>query len=200
MVEDYSKYTDEKLIQMLRNGQKDVEDYIMEKYKGLVRKNARAMFLIGGENDDLIQEGMIGLFKALRDYNLEQEVLFYSFANLCISRQIYSAVEASNRKKHKPLNSYVSLDSGMVTKDEHMVPIQEVLQSLTEKNPEEVLIDKEEIGVLAAQVGSGLSNFEREVLRLYLSGKEYVEIAEELARSAKSIDNALGRIKMKLGK
>jgi RNA polymerase sigma factor, sigma-70 family len=200
MIEDYSKYADEMLIQMLRNGQKDVEDYIMEKYKGLVRKNARAMFLIGGENDDLIQEGMIGLFKAIRDYNLEQEVLFYSFANLCITRQIYSAVEASNRKKHKPLNSYVSLDSAMVTKDEYTVPIQEVLHSLTAKNPEEVLINKEEVNVLEAQVGSELSKFERQVLHLYLSGKEYVEIAKELERSAKSVDNALGRIKMKLGK
>jgi len=193
----YNDESDEQLIGLLRDGQKDVEDFIMEKYKGLVRKKARAMFLIGGENDDLIQEGMIGLFKALRDYDGEQGTPFYSFANLCISRQIYSAVEASNRKKHKPLNSYVSLESGMVQKDEHMVPIQEVLYSITDRNPEEVLIDKEEVDNMESQVSKRLSKFEREVLRLYLSGKEYAEIAGELGRTAKSVDNALRRIKMK---
>lgn len=194
----YNDESDEHLIQLLRDGKKDVEDFIMEKYKELVRKNARAMFLIGGENDDLIQEGMIGLFKAIRDYDREQGTSFYSFANLCISRQIYSAIEASNRKKHKPLNSYVSLESGMVQKDEYMVPIQEVLYSITDRNPEEVLIDKEEVDSMESQLSKRLSEFEREVLRLYLSGIEYAEIAEELGRTAKSVDNALRRIKMKV--
>lgn len=194
----YIDKSDEQLIRLLRDGHKDVEDFIMEKYKGLVRKKARAMFLIGGENDDLIQEGMIGLFKAIRDYDAEQGAPFYSFANLCISRQIYSAVEASNRKKHKPLNSYVSLESGMVKKDEHMVPIQEVLYSITDRNPEEVLLDKEEVASIGLQANERLSEFELEVLRLYLSGKEYVEIARELKRTAKSVDNALGRIKIKM--
>ena len=196
----YNDESDEQLIQLLRDGQRDVEDFIMEKYKGFVRKKARAMFLIGGENDDLIQEGMIGLFKAIRDYDSTLGTPFYSFANLCISRQIYSAVEASNRKKHKPLNSYVSLESGMIKKDEHMVPIQEVLYSITDRNPEEVLIDKEEVYSMESRISKRLSEFEREVLRLYLSGEEYLEIAKELGRTAKSVDNALRRIKMKVAK
>ena len=108
-MEQYTDLTDEQLIRRLRGGEKEITDYIMEKYKNLVRKKAKAMFLLGGENDDLIQEGMIGLFKAIRDYDLTQNVPFAGFADLCISRQIYSAIAASKRKKHLPLNSYVSI-------------------------------------------------------------------------------------------
>lgn len=113
-METYEKMTDEQLIAALRKGESEIMDFIMEKYKYLVRKKAKAMFLLGGENDDLIQEGMIGLFKAVRDYDLALETSFASFAELCISRQMYSAIEASKRKKHIPLNSYVSLyEEGM---------------------------------------------------------------------------------------
>lgn len=115
----YDQMTDEQLIVALRNGESEITDYIMEKYKHLVRKRAKAMFLIGGENDDLIQEGMIGLFKAVRDYDIKQGVSFESFARLCISRQIYSAIEASKRKKHMPLNSYISLyEAGETNQEE----------------------------------------------------------------------------------
>ena len=107
---DYEQMTDEQLIGKLRQGDKNIIDYIMEKYKNLVRKEANAMYLLGGENDDLIQEGMIGLFKAVQDYDVRQETSFYSFARLCITRQMYSAIEASKRKKHSPLNFYISLD------------------------------------------------------------------------------------------
>ena len=106
---DFEKLTDEQLIEKLRGGETQITDYLMEKYKGLVRQKAKAMYLWGGENDDLIQEGMIGLFKAVRDYDLKQGASFYSFAELCVSRQLYSAIKASQRKKHLPLNSYVSL-------------------------------------------------------------------------------------------
>ena len=108
-VSEYETMTDEQLIRRLQNGEKEIMDYIMDKYKNLVRKEAKAMYLLGGENDDLIQEGMIGLFKAVQDYDVNQKVSFYSFARLCITRQMYSAVTASKRQKHIPLNSYVSL-------------------------------------------------------------------------------------------
>lgn len=124
----YDQMTDEQLIVALRNGESEITDYIMEKYKYLVRKRAKAMFLIGGENDDLIQEGMIGLFKAVRDYDIKQGVSFASFAQLCISRQIYSAIEASKRKKHMPLNSYISLyEAGETNQEEKVCLLSRVL-------------------------------------------------------------------------
>ena len=123
---NYEQLTDEQLIRNLRDGDKKIMDYIMEKYKNVVRKEAKAMYLIGGENDDLIQEGMIGLFKAIRDYREERETSFFYFAELCITRQIYSAIEASNRKKHAPLNSYVSFYSDV---SEEGQPLAEYLES-----------------------------------------------------------------------
>ena len=140
----YDQMTDEQLIVALRNGESEITDYIMEKYKHLVRKRAKAMFLIGGENDDLIQEGMIGLFKAVRDYDIKQGVSFESFARLCISRQIYSAIEASKRKKHMPLNSYISLyEAGETNQEEKSAPLIESIEPIKENNPETLLLDKE---------------------------------------------------------
>lgn len=135
---------DEQLICKLREGEADITDYIMDKYKDLVRKKAKAMYLLGGENDDLIQEGMIGLFKAVRDYNLNQETSFHSFAELCISRQMYTAIKLSQRKKHIPLNSYVSLyeqkeDGG----EDRKQPLIEFLRAERDNNPEEIFLDKE---------------------------------------------------------
>ena len=135
----YETMTDEQLIQKLRSGDKAIMDYLMEKYKNLVRKEANAMYLLGGENDDLIQEGMIGLFKAVQDYDLSKEASFFSFAKLCITRQMYSAIEASKRKKHSPLNSYVSL----YDTDEEKTALIEKMEASTETNPEELLISQE---------------------------------------------------------
>lgn len=194
----YEGISDEQLIDMLREGREEITDYIMNKYKNLVRKKAKAMFLIGGDNDDLIQEGMIGLFKAIRDYNRNKEASFYSFAELCISRQLYSAVQASNRLKHIPLNSYVSLYLDINHSTEEETPLLEVLQSLTEKSPEEKLIDQENVSNIQEQLEKNLSKFENEVLQLYITGLGYIQIAEILEKPAKSVDNALQRIKNKL--
>jgi len=194
----YEKMTDEELIHRLREGQSDITDYIMNKYKYLVRKKANAMFLIGGDTDDLIQEGMIGLFKAIRDYNEDKETSFYSFADLCVSRQIYNAIEASQRKKHQPLNTYVSLNADI--DDEHEISLLDVLTSIESLNPEQLLIDRENLAAVEEQIDKRLSSMEKEVIQHYLQGMNYHQIAEILGRQPKSIDNALQRIKGKLSK
>ena len=163
-------------------------DHLMMKYKAMVRKKARAMYLFGGENEDLIQEGMIGLFKAIRDYRPEKESSFYHFAELCISRQMYTAIEASNRKKHAPLNSYVSLSE----------PESGGIGELLETSPEQMMIDRENVAQIKERIEKSLSDMEKEVLAYYMQGMNYVQIAEIMERSPKSIDNALQRIKNKL--
>ena len=140
----YETMADEQLIRKLREGETEIADFIVDKYKFLVRKKAKQMFLLGGENDDLIQEGMIGLFKAIRDFDLEQQISFSSFADLCISRQMYTAIKLSQRQKHMPLNSYVSLyDIGKEKEDEKQIPLIDQLQSEKENNPEDLFLHKE---------------------------------------------------------
>ena len=192
---DLGKMTDEQLIELLREGKTEITDYLMEKYKDMVRKQARAMYLWGGENDDLIQEGMIGLFKAIRDYREERETSFFHFAGLCITRQIYSAIEASNRKKHAPLNSYVSFYSEV---SEEGQPLAEYLESERSDNPEQRMIDQENFELFLKKVRQSLSKMECEVLDDYLSGLNYQQIAEKMKKSPKAIDNALQRIKTKI--
>lgn len=187
----FDNVSDEELIARLRQGETDIEDYLMEKYKGLVRQKARAMFLIGGDTDDLIQEGMIGLFKAVRDYQPDKEASFATFARICIGRQIYSAVKTSNREKHIPLNSYVSLNQ----EDENS-PIWELL--VEDENPEAIVIDQETTRDLQQKIADYLSPTENKVLDYYLKGVGYVEIAELLDKSPKSIDNALQRVRTKI--
>ena len=172
--------SDEELIARLRAGETAIEDYLMEKYKGLVRQKARAMFLIGGDTDDLIQEGMIGLFKAVRDFQTDKEASFATFARVCIDRQIYSAIQNSNRQKHQPLNSYVSLNQE------------------DESSPESIIIDQETTEDLRKRISDYLSPMENKVLDLYLKGKGYVEIGGILNKSPKSVDNALQRIRSKI--
>ncbi len=193
---NYEQMKDEQLIQRLRKGDKNIMDYIMEKYKNLVRKEANAMYLLGGENDDLIQEGMIGLFKAVQDYNVEQDTSFYSFAKLCITRQMYSAIEASKRKKHSPLNSYISLyDSS-----EEQGSLMETMAAGQESNPEELLVSREYAQLLEMKLEESLSALENRVLYLHLLGTDYKTIARLLDKSPKTIDNALQRIKGKTEK
>ena len=196
MIGSYDGKTDEELIRQMRAGDKEIVDYLMVKYKNLVRKKANAFFLIGADNDDLIQEGMIGLFKAIRDYQEDKEVSFYHFAELCISRQMYTAMEASQRKKHAPLNSYVSLYEE--TNEEGKMPLSEVLQSLTDGNPEDLVIDRENVLAFQEKINERLRKMERQVLVLTLQGLDYQQIAEIMEKPAKSIDNALQRIKGKL--
>ncbi len=188
-MEKFGNVSDEELIMRFRAGETSIEDYLMEKYKGLVRQKARAMFLIGGDTDDLIQEGMIGLFKAVRDFQPGREAAFATFAGVCIDRQLYSAIQSSNRQKHIPLNSYVSLNQ-----EEEGSPIWE----LSVENPESIVIDQENARDLQQKFMGFLSPMERKVLDLYLRGEGYVEIARILNKSPKSIDNALQRIRSKI--
>ena len=191
----YQNLSDEELIQRLRAGDAGIMDYVLYKYKPLVRKKANAMFLIGGDTDDLIQEGMIGLFKAIRDFRQEKEASFYHFAEICITRQIYSAVEASNRKKHAPLNTYVSFYSET---GEEGQPLSEVLISENSDNPEERMIERENVEQFLEQIRENLSKMECKVLDDYLSGLNYQQIAEKMGKQPKAIDNALQRIKNKI--
>lgn len=174
-------------------------DYIINKYKFMVRKKAKAMYLLGGENDDLIQEGMIGLFKAVRDYDVNQENSFQSFADLCVSRQMYTAIKLSQRQKHMPLNSYVSLyDSGDEASEEKQPPLIDQLQSEKDNNPEDLFLDKEYFSMMEQELKKRLSDLESRVLHLHLMGEDYRSIAVLLDKSPKSIDNALQRIKQKI--
>lgn len=185
----YEQYSDEELIERLRKGESGISDYLMEKYKDFVKKRARAMYLIGGETDDLIQEGMIGLFKAVQDYRPDREASFQTFASLCIERQLYSAVKNSTRQKHIPLNSYVSLSEEAETGS---------LEGLWSENPEALIIDRENTGSLEKQISQTLSPMENKVLDYYLKGYSYVQIAELMNKQSKSIDNALQRIRGKI--
>jgi RNA polymerase sporulation-specific sigma factor len=191
---NYKDLSDEELIERLRAGDSDIADYIMEKYKPLVRKKTNAMYLIGGETEDLIQEGMIGLFKAVRDFNPEKTPIFFSFAELCISRQLYSALEASNRKKHSPLNNYVSFSNQDYTDGielEHVIRRENI-------SPEQILIEKEGKQEFFSRLEENLSKMEKKVLYLYLEGNSYTQIAECMGKTPKSIDNTLQRIRGKV--
>ncbi len=201
MQNQYEQYTDEELIVRLRDGEEKITDYIMDKYKYLVRSKAKSMYILGADGDDLIQEGMIGLFKAIRDYDTGRDASFSTFADLCVSRQMYTAIQAAGRQKHAPLNTYVSLYAGSAEKGEGEE--WELIHSLiseVEKNPEELLIDKENLELLEKTIEKELSGFEKQVLDLYLTGMTYTQIAKVLGRDEKSTDNALQRIKSKLKK
>ena len=187
--EKYSHIADEKLIEQLRNGNSEITDFLLDKYKYMVRKKARVMFIIGGDTDDLIQEGMIGLYKSIRDFNPEKEASFQHFANLCISRQIYTAINASKRKKHSPLNSYVSIYDSDEKREEYVN---------VSGDPEKMFIARENFEDLEKILEDNLSKFEKGVLRLYIEGNDYNEIAEIMDKKPKSIDNAIQRIKNKV--
>ena len=197
----YDRMTDEQLLCDYKNGNQEIMDYLMVKYKSMVRKKARAMYLLGGENEALIQEGMIGLIKAVRDFDETQKTSFSSFAELCVSRQMYSAIEASNRKKHLPLNSYVSLyeDSEQVGEGRSL-PLIDTIESSKENDPEVLYFGKEYTEAFAEQLKELLSPLENHVLYLHLMGTDYRTIAELLGKSPKSVDNALQRIKTKAQK
>ena len=191
LMKQYDGIKDEELIFRFKNGESEILDYLMEKYKNMVRKKARTMFLIGGENDDLIQEGMIGLFKAVRDYQPDKDATFQTFASICVDRQIYNAIQRSNRQKHQPLNSYVSLSEQGGENEEH-------LGDTWVENPESIIIDQENVENLEQEITTTLSPMENQVLEYYLAGNDYGEIAELMGKTPKSIDNALRRIRTKI--
>ena len=183
-MKQYDGIKDEELISRFKNGESEILDYLMEKYKNMVRKKARTMFLIGGENDDLIQEGMIGLFKAVRDYQPDRDAAFQTFASICVDRQIYNAIQSSNRQKHQPLNSYISLSEQDGENEEH-------LGDNWGENPESIIIDQENVQDLEQEITATLSPMENQVLEYYLAGNGYGEIAQIMGKTPKSIDNAL---------
>ena len=201
MNSDYEQYTDEELIVRLRDGEEKITDYIMDKYKNLVKSKAKSMYILGADREDLIQEGMIGLFKAIRDYDIGRDASFFTFADLCVSRQMYTAVQAAGRKKHSPLNTDSSRYSNPPEKEGGEEG--ELVNSLISKadlNPEDLLIDKENVELIEKTIEKELSSFEKQVLDLYLTGMKYTQIAKVLGKDEKSTDNALQRIKNKLKK
>ena len=199
---NYDASTDEELIIGLRDGDGKAIDIIIERYKEFVRKKAGTMFILGADREDLIQEGMIGLYKAVRDYDAGRDASFYTFADLCVSRQMYKAVEAGNRKKHAPLNSYISIyeDETGGNGPGDGVNILEMILSETGRSPEDMIIDREQTQDLEQKIYESLSDFERKVLNLRLTGLAYTDIAKILGRDEKSTDNALSRIKIKVRK
>ncbi|MDO5382278.1 MAG: sigma-70 family RNA polymerase sigma factor [Eubacteriales bacterium] len=198
----YEMLEDEKLIDMYKNGDDRAVDTLFERYKNLVRRKANAMFIVGGDKDDLIQEGMIGLYKAVRSYNGKKDASFATFASLCINSQIMNAVKASNAKKNSPLNSAVSFDQpvNMEDDDNSEVKLVDVLTPLKEQNPEKLYIDQEITDDLKDKVFESLSEFEKEVVNLLMAGNDYMKISAILDKSPKSIDNAIQRARNKVDK
>ena len=202
MKEEYQQYSDEELMMSLQDGEAGIIDFIMNKYKNLVKSKAKSMYILGADKDDLIQEGMIGLFKAVRDYDSGRDASFFTFADLCISRQMYTAVQASRRQKHIPLNTYISLYATAKenAENEEDMALVNILALKSEQSPEEMLMDKENVEQLEKTIERELSSFEKQVLDLYLTWMRYTQIAKVLGRDEKSTDNALQRIKSKLKK
>ncbi len=201
MFSEYNHQTDEELIEKLRGGEGQIMDYLLEKYKNLVRSKAKSMYILGADKEDLIQEGMIGLFKAVRNYDFGRDASFYTFADLCVSRQMYSAVRSSNCQKHLSLNTYISLNSPPFgTESGESKVLADVMSAGESGNPEELFLDKERVSYLEKRIEEELSDFEKQVLDLYLTGMSYSQIAKVLGRDDKSTDNALQRLKAKIRK
>lgn len=192
----YEDVRDEELLAQLSAGNDGITEYLCSKYKHLVMKKANALYLIGAEKEDLIQEGMIGLFKAIRDFSPEKETSFYHFAQMCIVRQMYHAIEASQRQKHAPLNSYVSLSAE--SSEESGISVADTLGDPSEHDPERLFIEWEEYRQLFLRLEKKLSPLEKSVCELYLQGMDYRQIAKRLDKPPKSVDNALQRIRKKV--
>ena len=199
MHHDFDGMTDEEIALLAQQGDADASEYLLNKYKNFVRSKARSYFLVGADHEDIVQEGMIGLYKAIRDFKPEKLSSFRAFAELCITRQIITAIKTATRQKHIPLNSYVSLNKPIYD-DESDRTLLDVITEGRVANPEDMLISQEDVGLIEDKIGQMLSSLEREVLSAYLDGKSYQEIAQELDRHVKSIDNALQRVKRKLEK
>lgn len=195
----YEQRSEEEVVEMARLGDSRAQEFLIKKYKNFVRAKARSYFLIGADKEDIIQEGMIGLFKAIRDYRPDRISSFKAFAELCITRQIITAIKTATRQKHIPLNSYVSLNKPIYDEESERTLL-DVLAGKRTTDPEQLVISKEEVSNIETKIGEILSDFEWKVLSYYLQGKSYQEISEDLDRHVKSIDNALQRVKRKLEK
>lgn len=195
----FKENSDEELISLINQGNKDALEYLLKRYKELVTMKISKYFIVGAEKEDIFQEGMIGLFKAIKCFNTEKQSSFKNFANLCIERQLITAIKTSNRQKHQPLNSYVSLNTSAYDEDEDTAVI-DVLDSNTVEDPLDTITKKEYYHLVENKVNTSLSDFEKQVLHCYAQGESYVKIAEKLDTPVKSIDNAIQRIRKKATK
>lgn len=193
----YELMTDEEVVDLVRDTDAEALEYLINKYKNFVRAKARSYFLIGADREDIVQEGMIGLYKSIRDFRGDKLTSFKAFAELCITRQIITAIKTATRQKHIPLNSYVSLDKPIYDEDSDRTLL-DVISGTKVTDPEELFINREEFDDIEGKMSEILSDLERQVLMLYLDGRSYQQIAVELKRHVKSIDNALQRVKRKL--
>ncbi|OZS78573.1 RNA polymerase factor sigma-70 [Tetzosporium hominis] len=194
----FSQQSDEEVLELIHAGNTEALDFLITKYKPLVRMKGKSYFLIGADREDVLQEGMIGLYKAIRDFREEKLTSFRAFAELCITRQIITAIKTATRQKHIPLNSYVSLDKPVYFDEESERTLLDTIASTVIDNPEQLLISQESFDFIEEKMGEMLSDLEQQVLMLYIEGQSYQEISEQLNRHVKSIDNALQRVKRKL--
>jgi RNA polymerase sporulation-specific sigma factor len=195
----FSEMLDEEVIILAKQGETKAQEYLISKYENFVKAKAKSYFLIGADREDIYQEGMIGLFKAIRDFKADKLSSFKAFAELCVTRQIITAIKTATRQKHIPLNTYVSLNKPIYDEESDRTLL-DILSEAKVSDPEELIINREELKNMHTEIGGVLSNLEMEVLMSYLDGKSYQEIACDLDRHAKSIDNALQRVKRKLEK
>ena len=197
--QDFENMPDEAIVRLAQEADGAALEYLLNKYKNFVRTKARSYFLIGADHEDIVQEGMIGLYKAIRDYREDKLKSFRAFAELCITRQIITAIKTATRQKHIPLNSYVSLNKPIYDEESDRT-LMDVITEDALSNPESMFIDREDLDAIQGRIGEMLSDLEKQVLELYMDGKSYQEISEEMGRHVKSIDNALQRVKRKLAK
>ena len=196
----FESMTDEEIVALAQQDGEDAAlEYLLNKYKNFVRAKARSYFLIGADHEDIVQEGMIGLYKAIRDYREDRLSSFRAFAELCVTRQIITAIKTATRQKHIPLNSYVSLNKPIYDEESDRTLL-DVISEEVPSDPEAMLIDREDLSFIEGRIGEMLSDLEKQVLVLYMEGKSYVEISKTMGRHVKSVDNALQRIKRKLQK
>lgn len=194
--EDYSKMKDEDLINIIKSGDKSALDFLINKYKELVNMKVSKFFMIGAEREDIVQEGLIGLFKAIKSYDEEKQNSFKTFANLCIERQLITAIKSSNRQKHMPLNSYLSLNTTAYEEDDD-TNLLDIFNAHQIEDPLDTITKKEYYETVETAIDKSLSNFEKQVLNRYMQGESYIQIAEKLDTPVKSVDNAIQRIRKK---
>ncbi len=196
-IQQFEELSDEELVEQVRLGNTDALDFLITKYRLFVKAKARSYFLVGADKEDIIQEGMIGLYKAIRDFKGDKLASFRAFAELCVTRQIITAIKTATRQKHIPLNSYVSLDKPIYDEESERT-LMDIITSPQSDDPMHAMINQEEFSYLEEKMSEVLSELEQQVLALYLEGRSYYEISELLNRHVKSIDNALQRVKRKL--
>ncbi len=193
----YAKLTDEQLVQRVQDGDLDAEEYLIRKYKDVVRARSRLYFIVGADGEDVVQEGMIGLFRAIKSYDQEKDTAFHTFAEMCINRQILTAIRQASRRKHSPLNTSISLNKPLSEEDQDGT-LEETLRSDSNSDPEAQLMLKVVAELIIGNEGKIFSPFEQQVWNEYRQGKDYRQIAETLGKSVKAVDNAIQRTKKKI--